>query len=80
VSHHLSYINFSGTGRLSLGINMKKFYMLYSLTNDYNIYDQPKRTFSSNSLTNNFTFGWRFHCKTPKFYENFMKTKAYNFL
>ncbi len=77
----LNYVQWSGTARGSIGINMKKFYMLASITDDYNLYNQRKaRVFSSNSLTNNFTFGWRFHCKTPKFYERFMQTKLYNLL
>jgi hypothetical protein len=79
INRKLTYISFSGTGRGSLGINLKKFYMLFSVTNDYNLYNQRKaRTFSSNSLTNNVTLGWRFHCRTPKFYQSFMKTKLYN--
>jgi hypothetical protein len=77
----LNYVSWSGTGRGSLGINMKKFYMLFSVTNDYNLYNQRKaRSFSSNSITNSATLGWRFHCKTPKFYEKFMQTKFYNML
>lgn len=79
-NHKLNYVQWSGTARGSIGINMKKFYMLASITDDYNLYNQRSRLFNSNSITNNFTFGWRFHCKTPKFYEQFMKTKWYNLL
>ncbi len=77
----ISYISWSGTGRGSLGVNLKRFYLLYSITNDYNLYNQKKRrTLSSNALTNNITIGWRFQCKTPKFYQKFMKTKVYGYL
>lgn len=80
VNHKLNYLYWSGTGRFSCGINMKRVYVIYSLTNDYNIYNQKKRTLSSNSLTNNFSFGWRFQCKTPKLYKKFMETKVYALL
>jgi hypothetical protein len=77
----LNYIQWSGTARGSIGINMKKFYLLASVTDDYNLYNQRKaRVFSSNSLTNNFTFGWRFHCSTPKVYLKFMQSKLYGYL
>ncbi|MGE0567606.1 MAG: DUF4421 family protein [Bacteroidia bacterium] len=79
----LSYISWSGTGRFSMGLNMKRFYMYYCFTNDYNLYDSgtPKNKtveFRVNSITNNFTLGWRFNVKTPKFYEKFMETKLYS--
>jgi hypothetical protein len=75
---HLSYIAFSGTARGSFGINLKKFYLLYSISNDYNIYDSFKiMAFQSQSVTNNFTFGWRFHTGTPTFYKKFQQTKLY---
>jgi len=78
VQRHLSYLAFSGTGRASLGVNLKKFYLLYSFTDDYNIYDSFHiMSFKSESITNNFTFGWRFHTGTPKFYKKFQQTKLY---
>ncbi len=74
----LSYIAFSGTSRGSMGINLKKFYLLYSITNDYNIYDSFKiMAFKSESITNNFSIGWRFHTGTPTFYKKFQQTKVY---
>lgn len=78
---NLSYISWSGTGRFAMGLNLRRFYVLVSNTNDYNLYDSKKiMSFRSGSLTQNFTFGWRFHRETPKFYEKFMKSKAYSFL
>ena len=75
----LSYIAFSGTGRFSLGLNLKRFYLLYSFANDYNVYDSfGAMAFKSESITNNFSFGWRFHTgKPPKFYEKIQETKLY---
>ena len=82
-SYHrrLSYISLSGTGRLSMGLNLKRFYMVWSFANDYNVYNSPKTIkLQSNSFTLNTTFGWRFHYDTPKFYQKFMKTKVYQYL
>lgn len=78
---NLSYVSWSGTGRLSFGVNLHKFYFLVSYTNDYNLYNSPKiMNFTSNSITGNFTLGWRFHGKTPEFYKKFQKTKLYKLL
>jgi hypothetical protein len=75
---HLSYVSWSGTSRISLGINMKRFYLLVANSTDYNVYNSPKiMNFTSSSITHNVTFGWRFHTKTPKFYQSVMNTKWY---
>jgi hypothetical protein len=74
---NLSYVSISGTGRGSLGINLKKFYLLASYTNDYNLFNSRGLNFKSEAGTGNFTFGWRFHTGTPKFYRKFQKTKIY---
>ncbi len=77
-NRNLSYVSWSGTGRGSLGINLKKFYLLASFTNDYNFYNSGKIiSIKSESITGNFTFGWRFHTGTPKFYTKFQQTKIY---
>jgi len=74
----LSYVSWSGTGRFSFGLNMRKFYLLFSNTNDYNLFNSNKIiSFKSESITQNFTFGWRFHIGTPDFYKKFQKTKFY---
>lgn len=79
VSHtsNLSYISVSGTGRGSLGLNLKKFYMLASFSDDYNLFNSGGLNFKAESITGNFTFGWRFHTGTPKFYRKFQKTRLY---
>lgn len=78
---NLSYISWSGTGRFCMGLNLKRFYFLFSTSNDYTVYGSP-RTFNilSSSITQNLSFGWRFHTKTPKFYQKFMNTKIYSYL
>ena len=76
---NLSYISWSGTGRFSMGLNLRRFYLLVSNTNDYNLFNSKKiLSFKSNAITQNFTFGWRFHYETPKFYEKFMRSKVYS--
>jgi hypothetical protein len=76
----LSYVSWSGTGRVAMGLNLKRFYMLVSNTNDYNLYNSTNIfSFKSESITQNFTFGVRIHAHTPKFYHKIMKTKFYSF-
>ncbi|MEI8137921.1 MAG: DUF4421 family protein, partial [Bacteroidota bacterium] len=59
---NLSYVSWSGTGRFAMGLNMKRFYLLVSNTNDYNLYNSTKiLSFKSESITQNFTFGLRIH-------------------
>lgn len=77
---NVSYISWSGTGRGSIGVNLKRFYMLASYTNDYDLFNNKALEFSSNSITGNFTLGWRFYTRTPKFYKKFMQTKIYKLL
>ncbi len=78
---NLSYISWSGTGRFSTGLNLKKFYFLFSITNDYNLFNgKNTMSISSSSFTQNVSLGWRFHTKTPHFYQKFMKSKVYSYL
>ena len=77
---NLSYISWSGTSRFSLGLNLKRFYFLVSNTNDYTLYNSKMFSLKSESITQNITFGWRFHTKTPRFYQKFMKSKVYSYL
>lgn len=78
---NLSYVSWSGTGRFCMGLNLKRFYFLFSNTNDYTLYGS-RRTLNINSasITQNLSFGWRFHTKTPTFYQKFMNTKIYSYL
>lgn len=76
---NLSYISWSGTSRFSMGLNMKRFYLLVSNSTDYNLFNSKKiMSFKSEAFAQNFTFGWRFHAKTPTFYQKFMKMKIYS--
>lgn len=81
ISYHrrISYIGGSGTFRVSLGLNLRKFYFLVSNTTDYNRYNSPGVVnFKSQSITHNWTLGWRFHSGTPpRFYRKFMTTRFY---
>lgn len=75
----ISYISASGLSRFSAGLNMKKFYMLVSISNDYNLYNSSNiMKFKSEAISHNFTFGWRFHSgEPPQFYKKFQQTKFY---
>ncbi len=78
---NLSYISWSGTGRFSTGLNLKKFYFIFATSSDYNLYNGSQTlSLLSTSFTQNVTFGWRFHTKTPKLYQKFMKSKVYSYL
>ena len=78
---NLSYISWSGTGRFSTGLNLKKFYFIFATSSDYNLYNGTNTlSLLSTSITQNVTLGWRFHTKTPKFYQKFMGTKVYSYL
>ncbi len=78
---NLSYVSWSGTSRFSMGVNLRRFYFLFSNTNDYNLFNSGKLlSFKSESLTQNLTFGWRFHTKTLDFYKKFMASKIYSYL
>jgi len=75
----LSYISWSGTGRLAAGLNLKKCYFLFSFNNDYALYNNSFIKLRANSISGNATFGWRFNVKTPQYYENFKKSKWYGY-
>lgn len=77
-SRSLSYVSWSGTGRFSIGLNLKRCYILGSYTNDYNLFNSTGMGITSSAVTGNFTFGWRFNTGTPpKFYRKFQETKIY---
>ncbi|MBI2721976.1 MAG: hypothetical protein HYX39_07365 [Bacteroidetes bacterium] len=65
------------TDSSSIGLNLKRFYILGSYSNDYNLFNNKALDFSSASISGNFTFGWRFYTNTPKFYKKFQQTKIY---
>ncbi len=78
VNKNISYFSWSGTARLSAGLNLKRLYFLFSYSNDYAWYDNSFIKFRSNSITGNVAIGWRFNVKIPKFYQNFMNSKIYS--
>ncbi len=73
----LSYLSVSGDFRLSMGLNMKKFYMLFSSSTDYTSYNNYIVQYNSFFTSNNFTIGWRFKAKTPEFYKKFQQSAFY---
>ncbi len=77
---NISYISWSGTGRVAAGINLKRCYWYFSFSNDYAWYDNSFMKFRVNSISGNLAFGWRFNVKSPSFYEKFKNTKFYGML
>lgn len=80
VTRKLSYVSVSGTGRISLGLNLKRFYMLGYFSNDYNLFNSSGLDYTTSSITGNFSFGWRFNTGNPKFYQKFQETRLYKAL
>lgn len=78
-SSRLSYISISGDVRVSIGFNLKRFYIMGTNTNDFAIYNSSFVGLTNKSITGGFIFGWRFNSsETPEFYKKFQKTKFYN--
>jgi hypothetical protein len=76
-SESLSYMTINGDFRMSMGLNMKKFYILFTTNVDGTSYSNYLIKYRTNSVNGNFTFGWRFAVKAPKFYKKFQETKFY---
>jgi hypothetical protein len=73
----LSYISVSGDFRGSIGVNCKRWYMIWTSQNDFVWYNSSFLTLQNRSLAGSFSFGWRFNSKTPAFYKKFQQTKLY---
>ncbi|MBA3679915.1 MAG: DUF4421 family protein [Bacteroidetes bacterium] len=73
----ISYVAWSGDGRLSLGMNFKHFYIIGSSITDFSVYNSKFVGLLNKSITGNFTFGIRFNSKTPEFYKKFQQTRFY---
>ncbi len=78
-SARLSYVSLSGELRISLGINLKRCYLVFSNTNDFVAYNSSFVGLTNKSISGGVTFGWRFrNYEVPEFYKKFQKTKFYN--
>jgi len=73
----LSYVSWSGDGRGSFGLNLKRFYMVGSFISDFSLYNSKFIGLTNSSISGNFTFGWRFKSKTPERYKKFQQTRFY---
>lgn len=71
------YTSISGDFRASLGLNFKKYFVLISSTTDFTWYNGNQMEYLSKYGSVNFSIGYRFKMKTPKFYEKFQQTKIY---
>lgn len=73
----LSYVSWSGDGRGSFGLNLKRFYMVGTFISDFAIYNSGFVGILNTSISGSFSFGWRFRSKTPKAYKKFQQTRFY---
>lgn len=73
----LFYTSISGDFRASIGLNFKKFFFLISSTTDFSWYNSGQMEYLSKYAAANFSLGYRFRMKTPKFYQKFQQSKVY---
>lgn len=76
-STNLFYSSISGDFRGSLGLNFKKFFVLFSSTSDFSWYNSNSMEYLSKYYAFNFSLGYRFKVKTPKLYQKFQQSKIY---
>lgn len=76
-SSDLFYSSISGDLRGSIGLNFKKFFVMLSSSSDFSWYNSNSMEYLSKYYAVNFSIGYRFHVKTPKFYQKFQQTKLY---
>lgn len=74
---NLSYVSLSGDVRFSIGLNLKRCYLISFSSNDFTLYNSSFVGITNYSLAGGFAFGWRFKSKTPKFYKEVQKTRLY---
>lgn len=72
-----NYLSISGDFRASFGLNFRRFFVLLSSTNDFSWYTSQQLNFLSKYASVNFSLGYRFHMKTPGFYERFQQSGIY---
>ena len=73
----LFYSSISGDFRGSMGLNFKKFFVLVSSSSDFSWYNGNSMEYLSKYGAINFSIGYRFHMKPPKFYQKFQQSKIY---
>lgn len=76
----LFYTSISGDFRSSIGLNFKKFFVLFTSSSDFSYYNSNVMEYVSKYGAVNFSIGYRFHVKTPKPYTRFQQTKLYRLL
>lgn len=76
-SSDLFYTSLSGDFRGSVGLNFKKFFVLFSSTSDFSWYNNNAMEYLSKYYAFNFSLGYRFRAKTPKFYQKFQQSDLY---
>ena len=77
---HLFYMSVSGDLRSSIGLNFKKFFVMFTSSSDFSYYNSNVMEYLSKYGAVNFSLGYRFRVKPPKAYKNFQQTKLYKLL
>lgn len=77
ITRKLSYISFSTDFRASIGANFKRFFVLFTSRVDASFYPSNAVDYETRFISGNFSLGYRFKVKTPKFYSKFQETKWY---
>jgi hypothetical protein len=77
-SQNLSYVSWSGDGRVYLGLNFKRLYIVAGGMSEFAVYNSNAIGLTSSSISGYFSFGWRFkQRKPPEFYKKFQQTRFY---
>jgi hypothetical protein len=76
-SSNLFYNSISGDLRGSVGLNFKKFFVLFSSASDFSWYNSNATEYLSKYYSFNFSIGYRFKVKPPKFYQKIRQSKMY---
>jgi hypothetical protein len=73
----LFYSSVSGDLRFSFGLNMKRFFITITSISDICWYKSNAVAMLSKYVSGNFTLGYRFKVKTPKFYQKIQQSNLY---
>ena len=74
----LGHLSITGDFRGSIGLNFKKWFILFNGTSDFSFYRVSQVTFNSQYKSGNFSLGFRFGVKPSKLYTKFQQSKIYN--
>lgn len=77
MSKTLFYTAYSGDFRAAFGLNFKRFFVIVSSSTDFSLYNSNAVDYTAKYIAGNFSLGYRFKVKVPKFYRKFKESKWY---